>query len=76
MLRQGKKELIPKEVEQMEKRDDVLEKAEKAKQDALEADHMANLATVVSVVGIISAIVANLDKIWLFVNWLRSCLNL
>lgn len=60
----------------MKKQEDVLEKAEKAKQDALEADHMANLATAVSVVGIISAIVANLDKIWLFVNWLRSCLNL
>ena len=37
---------------------------------------MANLATVVSVVGIISAIVANLDKIWLFANWLRAYLNL
>lgn len=55
--------------------EDVLEKAEKVKREAKEACRMANCALVVAIVGISVTIVAGLDKIVAFTNWLRSFLG-
>ena len=57
-------------------REDVVEKAKEAKKNAQEARRMANCALIVAIVGGAVAILANLDRIVIWVNWLRAYLNL
>ena len=56
-------------------KNELRQKAERAQKAAHEADKLATCSLIVAAIGFIVAIVVNLDRIILFVNWLRSCLS-
>ena len=64
------------EESKVQKNNDAIEKVKEAKKNAQEARRMPNCALFVAIVGIAVAILANLDRIVIWVNWLRAYLNL
>lgn len=59
----------------MKKYETPLEQAEHAKQEADEARRATTRYLVVSILGLVVVILINLDKILLFVDWIRSYLS-